>query len=150
MDHGLILNDRERLASGMEASLLAEGYNPVHPAPELFGLGIGGLYLLFTQKRSHHIAHHRPAVARIAAQLSSRIKVSHSYAVSFSSARRLLSISSRGGKWSIFMPSSRPISRRISLISLSDLWPKFLVFSISCSEFCTNSPMYLMSAFCNQ
>lgn len=71
VDHGLILNDGERLASGMEASLLAQGYNPVHPASKFFGLGIGSLYLLFTQKRSHHIAHHRPAVARISAELSS-------------------------------------------------------------------------------
>ena len=36
------------------------------------------------------------------------------------------------------------------LISFSDLRPKFLVLSISCSERCTSSPMNLMSAFCRQ
>src|SRR5918993_5401468 len=71
MDHRLILNDRERLAPGMEASLLAKRYHTLHPASELFGLGIGGLYLLFTSNSSHNVAPHRPAVARIAAELSS-------------------------------------------------------------------------------
>src|SRR6266851_2380627 len=38
-----------------------------------------------------------------------------------------------------FMPSARPIFTSISLISLSDLRPKFLVFSISFSLFWTSS-----------
>ena len=36
------------------------------------------------------------------------------------------------------------------LISFSDLRPKFLVLSISCSLFCTSSPMYFRLAFCRQ
>src|SRR5258706_7261256 len=40
-----------------------------------------------------------------------------------------------------FMPSARPILVSISLISLSDLRPKFFVFSISFSLFCTSSRM---------
>src|ERR1017187_6387331 len=42
---------------------------------------------------------------------------------------------------SIFIPRLSPIEERISLISLSDLRPKFFVFSISASVFWTNSPM---------
>src|SRR5579863_8743219 len=38
-----------------------------------------------------------------------------------------------------FMPKLRPIFTSISLISLSDLRPKFFVFSISFSLFCTSS-----------
>jgi hypothetical protein len=71
MDDGFVLNDRERLAPGMEATLFAKRNNAIHPASELFGLGIGGLYLLFPQQGSHHVAHHRPAVTRVAAKLSS-------------------------------------------------------------------------------
>src|SRR5216684_8546442 len=51
---------------------------------------------------------------------------------------------------SIFMPSERPIEASISLISLSDLRPKFLVLSISASVFCTSSPMVWMLAFFRQ
>src|ERR1043165_8928290 len=54
------------------------------------------------------------------------------------------------GQLSSFIPSCRPISARSSLISLSDLRPKFLVLSISDSVFWTSSPMYLMLAFCRQ
>src|SRR6185295_18274897 len=54
------------------------------------------------------------------------------------------------GQLSSFMPSWRPISASSSLISLSDLRPKFLVLSISDSVFWTSSPMYLMLAFCKQ
>jgi hypothetical protein len=71
MDDGFVLNDRERLASGVKASLLAERNNAIHPPSELFGLRVGGLYLLFPQQGSHHVAHHRPAVTRVAAKLSS-------------------------------------------------------------------------------
>ncbi len=39
---------------------------------------------------------------------------------------------------------------RISLISFSDLRPKFFVFSISCSVRCTSSPMRVMFAFWRQ
>src|ERR1039457_4086242 len=42
---------------------------------------------------------------------------------------------------SIFMPRLRPIELRISLISFSDFRPKFFVFSISASVFCTSSPI---------
>src|SRR5439155_674196 len=70
------------------------------------------------------------------------------YGVSFSRCMRRRSSSSREGKFSSRMPSESPISCRNSLISFSDLRPKFLVLSISCSVFCTSSPMYLMSAFC--
>ena len=55
-----------------------------------------------------------------------------------------------GGQFSSFMPRPRPISARISLISFKDFRPKFLVFSISASVFCTRSPMVLMLAFCRQ
>src|SRR5882762_2581560 len=49
-----------------------------------------------------------------------------------------------------FMPRLRPIFTSISLISLSDFRPKFLVFSISFSLFCTSSRMVWMLAFFKQ
>ena len=49
-----------------------------------------------------------------------------------------------------FMPRPRPISCRISLISFSDLRPKFLVLSISFSVFCTSSRMVWILAFFRQ
>src|SRR5918993_1043408 len=70
MDDALILNDGERLSPGMEASVFSQRNHMVCPSPELFGFRIGGLYLLFAQQGSHHIAHHRPAVTRITAELS--------------------------------------------------------------------------------
>jgi hypothetical protein len=48
------------------------------------------------------------------------------------------------------IPKLKPMLVRISLISFRDLRPKFLVFSISDSVFCTNSPMVLMLAFFRQ
>src|ERR1019366_6491555 len=42
---------------------------------------------------------------------------------------------------SIFIPRLNPIEERISLISFSDFRPKFFVFSISASVFCTSSPI---------
>src|SRR5271155_2693436 len=49
-----------------------------------------------------------------------------------------------------FMPRLRPILVSISLISLSDFLPKFLVFSISFSLFCTSSRIVWMFAFFKQ
>src|SRR5262250_3044344 len=49
-----------------------------------------------------------------------------------------------------FIPRLKPILVRISLISLSDLRPKFFVFSISFSLFCTNSRMVWIFAFLRQ
>src|SRR5215467_8246383 len=49
-----------------------------------------------------------------------------------------------------FMPSERPILVRISLISLRDLRPKFLVLSISFSLFCTSSRIVWIFAFLRQ
>src|ERR1044071_7527963 len=51
---------------------------------------------------------------------------------------------------SIFMPRLKPMEVRISLISFNDLRPKFLVFNISASVFCTSSPMVWIFAFFRQ
>ena len=48
------------------------------------------------------------------------------------------------GQSSSFMPRDSPIPPRISLISFRDFRPKFFVFSISASVFCTSSPMVRM------
>src|SRR2546430_17556754 len=45
-----------------------------------------------------------------------------------------------------FMPREKPTLTRISLISLRDLRPKFLVLSISFSLFCTRSRMVRLLA----
>src|SRR6478736_5314499 len=54
------------------------------------------------------------------------------------------------GQLSNFMPRPRPIVERISLISFNDFRPKFLVLRMSCSVFCTSSPIRVMLAFCRQ
>ncbi len=46
-----------------------------------------------------------------------------------------------GGQFVISMPRWSPICASTSLISLSDLRPKFGVRSISASVFCTRSPI---------
>src|SRR5712692_10230704 len=159
----------------MKASFLTQTDHPIRPTSQLFGLGIGRLNFLVLEQGGDEVSHQGRAVAGSPVELPSCFQVAHRvlsfgfrvlslelgrgpetrnsklfYAVSFSLACLRLSISSLEGKLSIFIPSSKPISRRISLISLSDLWPKFLVRSISCSDFCTSSPIYLISAFCRQ
>ena len=61
------------------------------------------------------------------------------------------SLSSSGGaNPSSFIPRDRPISDNTSLISFSDLRPKFFVLSISASVLLTSCQILLISAFFRQ
>src|SRR4029079_1829591 len=96
-----------------------------------------------------HVAQHRESMLARAVQLSQSMAVTHD--------RSLLSVSpphgargeskaygrSRfaGGQFSSFMPRLRPRDASTSLISLSDLRPRFGVFSSSVSVRWMRSPM---------
>eukprot|EP01022_Parablepharisma_sp_SALTPOND_P013736 TRINITY_DN18452_c0_g1_i1.p1 TRINITY_DN18452_c0_g1~~TRINITY_DN18452_c0_g1_i1.p1 ORF type:complete len:655 (-),score=144.50 TRINITY_DN18452_c0_g1_i1:937-2901(-) len=131
------------LAPGVQIAPLGQGDHLLGHPLQLLGLGVGGLDLLVLEQRGDHVAKHGPAVRGGAAEPAVVLAVSHFSFV-------LASSSSRAGKSSRLMPRDSPISVSISLISFKDLRPKFLVLSISDSLFCTNSPMYLMSAFFRQ
>src|SRR5262245_13260847 len=141
LDHGGSLQHRRGAAPGVERAPLSERDHPIRPAAQLLGLRIRRTDRLVLQKRRDQIAEERTPVRRRAVQLHPCDAMPHAQAVSFSRSRRRRSSSSRGGKFSSRIPRPRPISRRMSLISLSDLRPKFLVLSISCSVRWMSSPM---------
>src|SRR6267154_217884 len=94
-------------------------------------------------------AQHRAAMGRLLTEFGTRIEMSHRlycpsspYSPTVSSEAGAAVWLGSGGQMmrpcsSNFMPSARPIFTSISLISLSDLRPKFLVFSILFSLFWT-------------
>src|SRR5262245_20121455 len=96
------------------------------------------------EKGGHHVAKHRHTMGGFPSQFPPGNPMSHkspSPIILSRISRRLYSVLAGGiGRPSSlsFIPNDRPISARISLISFRDLRPKFLVFSISASVFCTN------------
>src|SRR4029453_18500133 len=106
----------------------------VGQAAHLLGLRVGGLHLLVLEQRGHQVAVHGEPVSRRARQLLDVDAMAHQ-----ASRSRSRSISERSGKFSMRMPNERPMLWSTSLISLSDLRPKFLVLSISDSLRCTSS-----------
>src|SRR5262249_51643598 len=109
---------------------------------QLFGLGVGGRDALVLDQRRDQVGQQRVPRPRLARELSTRFLMAHfrNPLMQASCAYALPRIVG-GTQPSSFMPRLSPISARISLISLSDLRPKFLVLSISASVFCTSSPM---------
>src|SRR5712692_8581826 len=108
-------------------------------------------------------AQHRAAMSRLLSEFGTRVEMSHRLYCSLSPYSCPSASSDAGAAvWLVsggqmmrpcssnFMPSARPIFTSISLISLSDLRPKFLVFSISFSLFWTSSRMVWMLAFFRQ
>src|ERR1051326_5294340 len=146
----VVANAIESAPASVQRRLLAERHQPIGHAAQLLRLGIGGANAVMADQCRGEIAQQRLTVRTRAIELAAGVEGSHVYALSFSFCRRRRSSSSRGGKLSSLRPKDSPMSASISLISFSDLRPKFLVFSISASVFCTSSPMYLMSAFCRQ
>src|SRR6266850_4955024 len=95
------------------------------------------------QKIRDHVPQHRAAMRTVPAQLPVCVSMSHKVCSAGAGPTGLPCSSS-------FMPRERPILERISLISLSDLRPKFFVLSISASVFVTSSPIVRIFAFFRQ
>src|SRR4028119_1357760 len=76
-DDGLVLEDLDRLAPGVEVVLLGGVYELVHDAAQLLGLGRGGLYAAVGYDLAGHRAEHRLAVLELAAELPAPPSVPH-------------------------------------------------------------------------
>src|SRR5690606_22553621 len=146
---------------GDRAEANGPGDEPLGDAAKLLRLGVRGLDPLVSHQIRGQRPQHRPAGAGVAAKLPPCFPVSHRRSPRAGSRleRRpaaqacaccCFQRSSIWGQLSNFIPKLRPIVAKISLISFSDLRPKFLVFSMSCSVFCTSSPISVMLAFCRQ
>ena len=128
----------------MQAAALAERDQLLGDRPQLLRLRQRRGDLLVLQQRVRHVAEHGEAVAGGDAELPAGNSVTHrilSGAQNGSSSRLARSSMFSGGQPDTVMPSDRPMEASTSLISFSDLRPKFGVRSISCSVFCTRSPM---------
>src|SRR6185295_15487525 len=140
---------RQRLAAGMQAPALAERDQLLDDRAQILGLGQRGGNLLVLDERRRHVGEHGLAVRRGAVEFAAAYTVAHVASPELSAAwdqygssRRLAKSSMfSGGQPGISIPRCRPICASTSLISLSDFRPKFGVRSISCSVFCTRSPM---------
>src|SRR5207237_7849710 len=123
---------------------------PLDERPQLLGARHGRRQMLVAKEGCRLVAEHRDAMLRDAAQLSMCDSVSHGCdPVGTGPAPSFQSCEAAVG-WSTRMPRLRPIVCRISLISFRLLRPKFFVFSISASVFCTSSRIVRMFAFLRQ
>src|SRR5581483_3952327 len=136
-DRFLAAKKAERPAARGQVALFAERDHPVGEAAELLRLRLGGFDALMLDERSHQAPEERPTVLGVTSELTAFFAVTHSNLYS-------VRVPCPAGNESTFMPRCRPISARISLISFRDFLPKFLVFNISISLFCTRSAMVLM------
>src|SRR6185503_21298833 len=100
--------------------------------------GQRGRDLFVREQRVRHVAEHGEPVARGAVEFPESVAVSHG-AIPFCYVRWCSSPA--GGQFSSFMPSVRPREASTSLISLSDLRPRFGVFRSSVSVRWIRSPM---------
>src|SRR5882724_7660347 len=151
-----------RLPSRLQRVALAERDHFFRHWPRRFRAGQCRSDAPVFKKIGHQIPQRRAAVPWIASQFRSRFQVSHvsfflasSYRPTESSVEGAAVWLGSGGQMmrpcsSNFMPRLRPIFTSMSLISFSDLRPKFFVFSISFSLFCTSSRMVWMLAFFRQ
>src|SRR5207253_1561094 len=143
----------------MERVALAERDHVLGKRPRSLRAGERGSDALPLDEVGDQIAQGGPAMSGFASEFESCIEVSHGFSRAYKPA---VSSGVGGAVWlgsggqmmwprsSNFIPRLRPILCRISLISLSDFRPKFLVFSISFSLFCTSSRMLWMFAFFRQ
>src|SRR5207244_9299346 len=95
-------------------------------------------------ERVRLVAEHRDAMVGDPAEFSMSSSVTHTFLILVTCPYSALA------GWSMRIPRLRPMLCRISLISFSDLRPKFFVFNISPSVFCTSSRMVRMFAFFRQ
>src|SRR6516164_8104996 len=127
----------------MKVVALAERDHLLCKGPHFFGLRQSRHQPSMIKQVRDEISQHRSPMRGIAAEFPMCIEVSHTVcSVCAGMTGRPCS--------STFMPSWRPMLCRISLISLSDLRPKFFVLSISASVYVTSSPMVRMFAFFRQ
>jgi hypothetical protein len=119
------------LAASVQVPTLSQCNHPISPSTQFFRFWQGRINPLMLKQGGHHVSKHGCPVTRCPIQFPAGDSMAHGYSCSFLRC----SISARLGKFSSFNPSDRPISARISLISLRDLRPKFLVLSISASVF---------------
>src|SRR5262249_26023716 len=131
------------LPASVEIIALAESDHLFRERPHFFGLRQSGHQAAVIEKVRDKIPGQRPPMRHIPAELSICVSMSHSVCSDCAGTTgRPCS--------STFIPSCRPMLCRISLISLRDLRPKFLVLSISASVFVTNSPIVRILAFFRQ
>src|SRR5574339_1253552 len=95
------------------------------------------------EQRSHQASEQRPSMFGLPTELSALFSVAHV-------ARSFSFLGPPDAMASSLTPRLRPMSVKISLISFNDFLPKFFVFSISASDFCTRSAIVLMLAFFKQ
>ena len=152
-DHVAVAQAVEREALVGERRVLAERDDGLgHPA-QLLGLRERGADRLVLQERDGHVAQHREAMAAGAVEFPQSVTVTHGTGPSSCGAAshraRFLVLADpgygrsnpAGGQFSSFMPSDRPRDASTSLISFSDLRPRFGVFRSSVSVRWIRSPM---------
>jgi hypothetical protein len=156
-DHFAITQTVKSQTAIGQAGLLSQGNHRLDHTAQFLGLGQSRLDGFMAQQRIRHVAEHRQAMRRSAVQLTQTITVTHDSSSGLCTCRcmqtggyslwRGFAQEARskprpaGGQFSSFMPSVRPREARTSLISLSDLRPRFGVFRSSFSVRWIRSPM---------
>src|SRR5579863_5748085 len=134
-----VLQGGQDLTPRVQAAALAERDELLDHRTQVLRLGERGGDLLVLQQRMGHVVEHGLAVGGFAAEAAAAKTMAHGQ---YGSSRRFASSSMfSGGQFGISMPRWSPICASTSLISLSDLRPKFGVRSMSASVFCTRSPI---------
>src|SRR5579871_1597999 len=144
--------ERSGLTARVQSVILGERDHAIHQRAGRFCLGDGGDGEIVFDDAGDQSAKQGLARGDVPFQFESGALMTHGY----SGTSSISGVSSPSGPpkcgsegggatsrpcASNFMPKLRPRLARISLISLSDLRPKFLVRSISASVRCTRSPM---------
>src|SRR5262249_55004349 len=141
--YGITQQIRLQLTAGVKVVPFTERDHLLRKRSYFFCLRQGDHQTAVIEKVRHEIPQQRPAMRRVTAEFAVSIAMSHTVcSVCAGMIGRPCSSS--------FMPRERPIPERISLISLSDLRPKFLVLSISASVLVTSSPIVRIFAFFRQ
>src|SRR3954469_10540418 len=121
----------------MKIIALSERDHLLRQRANLFRLRQGRHQAAVIEEVRHQVSEQGTPMGRVPAQLPVGIAMSHKICSADDGIT--------GRPWSSSrIPSARPMLDRISLISFSDLRPKFLVFSISASLLVTSSPIVRM------
>src|SRR5690606_14241377 len=129
----------QRLAVGFAGrkTALRDRDEPLDERPQFLRARHGDFEPLVAQQLGGLVAKHRDAVLRHPAEFSMTGSMTHDCL--FAAGTRRCYSADCAAPWSSLMPRLRPMVARISFISFRDLRPKFFVFSISPSVFCTSS-----------
>src|SRR5215470_7490017 len=133
----------------MQVATLAPRDNPIYQTPYFFCLGFSCLYTSVRKHRHSQITEQSFTMATRAVQMPAFFEVTHNLSSCFDKGSYSFFAPCQSSP-SRFIPRLSPMLVRISLISLRDFRPKFLVLSISGSFFWTSSPMVLILAFFKQ